>query len=113
METTNLKYTLVFINLTQLLGVQMENIILRGSHTLKILNIIFSVTIRLQNFVCSRPAYLTNTDKWHSDPFHMCITTHCFDVVPCPYGPPTFLEQWRMVSDDNHHHHLVHSIQIT
>ena len=41
METTRLKYNLVFINLTWLLGVQMDNIILRGSHSLKILNIVF------------------------------------------------------------------------
>ena len=45
METTRLKYILVFINLTWLLGVQMANIILRGSHYLKILNIVFSVKI--------------------------------------------------------------------
>ena len=31
METTRLKYNLVFINLTWLLGVQMANIILKGS----------------------------------------------------------------------------------
>ena len=40
METTRLKYNLVFINLTWLLGVQMAIIILRGSHSLKILNIV-------------------------------------------------------------------------
>ena len=41
METTRLKYNLIFINLTWLLGVQMGNIVLRGSHSLKILNIVF------------------------------------------------------------------------
>ena len=35
METTRLKYNLVFINPTWLLDVQMNNIILRGSHSLK------------------------------------------------------------------------------
>jgi hypothetical protein len=39
MNTTRLKYNLVFINLTLLLGVQMDNIISRGSHSLKILHI--------------------------------------------------------------------------
>ena len=40
METTRLKYNIVFINLRWLLGVQMDNIILRGSHSLTILNIV-------------------------------------------------------------------------
>ena len=38
-----MKYDLVFINLTWLLGVQMANIILRGSPSLKILNVVFKV----------------------------------------------------------------------
>ena len=45
METTHLKYNLVFINLTWLLGVQMDNKFLRGSHSLKILNIMLSASM--------------------------------------------------------------------
>ena len=45
METTRLKYNLVFINLTWLSSVQMDNIILRGSHSLKSLNIVLYMYI--------------------------------------------------------------------
>ena len=41
MKTTLMKYNLVFINLTWLLSVQMDTIILRGSHSLKIWNAVF------------------------------------------------------------------------
>ena len=40
METTRLKYNIVFINLAWFLGVQMDNIILRASRALTILNIL-------------------------------------------------------------------------
>ena len=43
METTRVKYNLVFINLTWLLGVQLDNIIFGGSHSLKILNIVLPI----------------------------------------------------------------------
>ena len=48
METTHQKYTLVFINLTWLLSVKMENIILRESHFLKILNIMLQESFNAQ-----------------------------------------------------------------
>ena len=38
-----MKYDLVFINLTWLLGGQMANIILKGSHSLKIMNIVLKL----------------------------------------------------------------------
>ena len=55
METTSLKYNLVFINLSWLLGVQMNNIIFRGSHSLKILNIVLiqGILYIALNSVCS------------------------------------------------------------
>ena len=52
METTRLKYNLVFINLTWLLDVQMANIILKGSHSLKTLNIVFIAILLMQHKFC-------------------------------------------------------------